>query len=106
VDRAGELVGEAGVEAVAQFGDAVVAAVGQFPDGELGDRAQGDGECDVLGTRAQSVFLPPAVDQGLEGDSVAYVQGGDALRRIHLMADDCQQVNAQAPYVQGDFPAA
>ena len=59
-----------------------------------------------LASRASAppAFLAAAVDDRLQRQARAHVQGGDAFRRVHLVADNCQQVGTEIGHVDADLP--
>src|SRR5687767_5628133 len=57
--------------------------------------AKGDVEYDVLRTGASSKLMPGPVNQGLQGNPRADVEGSDAFRRIHFVASDREKIDPQ-----------
>lgn len=76
VHAIGQAVRQLLVEMVAQCFQAGGRTVGDVAGGEVGGGAEGYGQGDVLGAGAQAAFLAAAVDDRLQGDAVADVQGG------------------------------
>jgi hypothetical protein len=74
--------------------------------GEVGRGTEGGGEGDVLGAGANAAFLSPSADQWFESDALADVERGDALRGLHLVADNGQQVDAQPSTSKRDLTDA
>ena len=56
--------------------------------------------------RAQSAFLPTAIDERLQPHTGTDIQGADALGRVHLVTGDGEQIDAPGSDVDGNLPAA
>src|SRR5215831_7058396 len=65
--------------------------------------AESDDVGHVLGSRASARFLAGAVDERLEPYAVANVEGADALRRVHLVPRQREQVGAQCCDINSDL---
>ncbi len=83
-----------------QIGGAIVID----PEGSLASGfAEGNDAWDVFGARAALTFVRATDVEGPQWDAFADVEGADALRCVHFVARDRDQVGAEFAEVDGQF---
>ena len=103
-DATGQATFEPLLQSVAKRCQPLPRTVRQVVGGEPGRRTEGGDEGDALGPRTPTALLSAAVDDRFEVDPGAHVEGRDALRCVHLVPDDGEQVDVEAIHVERDLP--
>jgi len=84
---------EAAFEAIAESGELCGFGGEQPLRGEFGGAAEGYDAGDVLGAGAALAFVRPSVEERGELDSLADEEDASALRRVHLVAGEREQID-------------